>query len=161
MFTITGPSTNEKVFLNLRSLRVLTQQGLTKAFYKIAIDLKKNAKRSILKKPKSGRLYHLKLNGQTVLHRASRRGEPPAEFTGSLRNSIITNIVGSNRLEFGVVEGRSIPNVTFSGQKGVMYAKRLETTMKRRFLLPAIQKNFSKNETLFEMNLKKSISGSK
>lgn len=172
MFKITGPQTNEKVMLNIKNIGKLTKEGLQKAFYKIGNDLKKDVKKEIMKKPKHGRLYVT--NGR--LHRASAPGEAPANLSGALEKAIDFDVVGNNKLDFGVRANvkygkdleigskRFISGNFFGGTLEVLptgQTVRLRPGVKpvlpRPYLLPAIKKNFSKMETHFEDQIKNSI----
>lgn len=159
MFRIESGEFNLKVALNIKGIKQMTERGVQKAFYKIGSDLRRDARKEIRKKNKSGRLYRRTLNGRIVLHRASAPGQYPANFTGSLASSIGYNTVGSNRLEFG-----SKTVFTKGGKtKQLNYGKFLELgTSKmqpRPFLLPTIKSNFSKIETHFNYEIQREIKG--
>lgn len=171
MIKITGKDTNEKVKLNIKNIANATAKGIRAAMFEIGKDLRTTAKKSILKKPKHGRTYLLRRNGALVRHKASKPGEPPADFTGSLQKAVDFDVVGTDRIEFGVK--RTFSNSS-RNPRGVDYGKDLEFgTIKflpevteilsggltrqiqagekgiapRPFLLPAIKKNYRNMET--------------
>ena len=57
--------------------------------------------RTLIDKPKSGRLYRVKRGARIINHRASAPGEAPAKLTGNLRSSIDYRVNGSSELNFG------------------------------------------------------------
>lgn len=171
MIRITGKETNEKVKLNIKNIADATAKGIRAAMFEIGNDLRTTAKKSILKKPKHGRTYLIERNRTLVRHKASKPGEPPANFTGSLQKAIDFDVVGTDRIEFGVK--RTLSNSSRT-PRGVDYGKDLEfgTTKflpgvteilaggvtrpiaagekdiaPRPFLLPAIKKNYRNMET--------------
>lgn len=180
MINVKGDKDNFKVNLNIKNIKKATQKGVRAAMFEIGKDLKATAKKSILKKPKRGRTYLLRRGGSVVVHRASAPGEPPADFTGALQKSIDFDVVGVDRLEFGVK--KSIGTMNSPG--GVNYGKDLEfgTTKflsgvtellsggftrriqagskgiaPRPFLLPAIKKNYRNMQTRLETQIEEHI----
>ncbi len=157
MFKIEGAEHNEEVILNIKGINNMTKSGITTAFYNIGKDLRIDAKKEIKKKNKTGRLYIVNRQGRIVLHRASAPGEYPANLSGGLAASISTNVVGSNRLEFG---SRNIIAKTGKA-KQINYGKFLERGTRkikpRPFLLPTIKRNFDKIETHFNYQIQKQI----
>lgn len=180
MIRIIGKDTNEKVKLNIKNIGKATAKGIRAAMFEIGKDLRTTAKKSLLGK-KNGRTYLLEKNGEIVRHRASAPDEPPAEFTGSLRKAIDFDVVGSDRIEFGVKK-----NFGGSGRnpRGVTYGKDLEFgtekflngvtevlksgelrfikaglkgILPRPFLLPAIKKNYRNIETRLNTQIEEHI----
>ena len=159
MFKITGAAHNEEILLNIKGINKMTSVGIQKAFYNIGKDLKIDARREIKKKNKTGRLYIVNRAGRIVLHKASAPGEYPANLSGGLNQSISTNVVGDNRLEFGSKKIVSRRGKT----KQITYGRFLELGTRRMqprpFLLPTIKSNYSKIETHFNFQIEKQIKG--
>ncbi len=77
------------------------REQLIQALTESAVVVQSEARQSILKGPKTGRIY---LRRRRIKHRASAPGEPPASDTGTLVRSIVIDVdkskftasVGSN-----------------------------------------------------------------
>lgn len=158
MFEVSGSPQNIKIFLNIKELPKAQSRWIRKAFYFIGKDLVKDANKLILKKPKHGHLYRLRRNGLRRLHRASAPGEAPANFTGSLRQSLDFDVVGADRMQFGIKEKFQNRQGTPSG---VQYGKFLELgtgkMAKRPYLLPTIKSNYRNIRKHFETQLKRGL----
>lgn len=158
MIKIIGQNTNEKVILNIKNISKATAKGIRSAMFEIGKDLRRTAKKSILAKPKHGRVYNLRKNGRLVRHRASAPGEAPAEFTGSLRRAIDFDVIGSDKVVFGVKKSFNAAN---KSPKGITYGKFLEFGTKkmkaRPFLLPAIKDNYRNIETHLNTKIENNI----
>lgn len=149
---------NHKILLGIENIKKATVKGIRAAMYESGKDLNATAKKSILKKPKHGRVYTLRLAGRRVRHRSSAPGEAPANFTGSLRKAIDFKLSGVDKIEFGVLK-------TFnSGGKssgGVNYGKDLEFGTRevkaRPFLLPAIKSNYRNIEVRLNNHIEQNI----
>jgi hypothetical protein len=115
--------------------------------YELGKELTKEARRSIIKGPKTGRFYRIK--GRKRRHRASAKGEPPANLFGNLQKSIDFLVKGSRNMEFG------------AGNKDLLYARRLELgddhVKKRPYLLRAINKKEKDTERIFENELERNL----
>ena len=127
------------------------------------MDLKRDTKAEIMKKPKHGRLYRVNLNGVIVMHRASAPGEAPANLTGALKTSIGFNTVGANRLEFGVRQAfsRSGSMTTVNYGRPLELGATAANLLPRPFLLPAIVKNENKILVHFSDQIEISIKENK
>lgn len=158
MFNITESPNNEKVIISIKNLPKTQIRWIRKAFYYIGKDLVKDANKLILQKPKHGKIYLLRRNGLKRLHRASAPGEAPANFTGSLRQSIDFDVVGANRMQFGVQQQFQNRQGT---PDGVKYGKYLELGTRkmaeRPFLLPIIKSNYRNIRKHFETQLKRGL----
>jgi len=158
MLEITEAPNNDKVICQIKNLPKLPTRALRKAFYYIGKDLVKDANKLIMAKPKHGKLYLLRRNGLTRLHRASAPGEAPANFTGSLRQSIDFDVVGADRMQFGVKQRFQQRQGT---PDGVKYGKYLELGTRkmseRPFLLPVIKKNYRNIRKHIETQLKRGL----
>ena len=157
-FDIVADSNNKEVMITISNITPSTLVGIRKAFYFLGKDLRRTSSDLILEKPKTGRLYRLKRNGRIVKHRASAPGEAPANFTGSLRRSIDFDVVGGDRMEFGVKS-------EFENRKGtpagVDYGKYLEEGTpkmeKRPFLITSLTKNQANAKEHFDREIKKAL----
>jgi hypothetical protein len=112
--------------------------------YRIGKDLRKSAVQDILKKPKNGKVYMLRLKGRLVRHQSSAPGEAPANFSGALRKSIVYKTQGSKQLIFGA-----------GNQNSVKYAKSLELGNKDRHLEPRpyLKKSIDDNDRNTEKHI--------
>lgn len=100
------------------------------ALYASAKRIESDAKKSIARGTKSGKIY----KRRTVTHRASAPGEAPANDTGRLMNSISTALIKAQKYA-----------EVFAGRGVAKYARALEFgTQKmaaRPFFFPAAEKN--------------------
>lgn len=107
------------------------ERELKKALLASAQRVEKEAKESIARGPKSGRLY----KRRSVSHRASAPGEAPANATGRLLNSIVGDLDTGTSLSSFVVAGRGV----------VTYARHLEygtaNMGERPFMAPALERS--------------------
>jgi HK97 gp10 family phage protein len=158
MFNIIRSPNNEKVICKIKGLPKAQTRWIRKAFYYIGKDLVKDADKLIMQKPKHGKIYLLRRNGLKRLHRASAPGEAPANFTGSLRQSLDFDVVGADRMQFGVKQRFQNRQGT---PDGVKYGKYLELgtrkMVERPFLLPTIKKNYRNIRKHFETQLKRGL----
>lgn len=116
----------------MRDIPLQVRRGAIQGLTASGLLVQNYAKNSILKGPKSGRIYR-KYNPRR-LHQASAPGQPPANDTGTLVRSIVMD-VDETELE-----------VTISA--GTFYAKMLEYGTRlmaaRPFMRPAIFNNAEK-----------------
>lgn len=158
MFKVSKSPNNAKVICSIKDLPKTQSRWVRKAFYYIGKDLVKDSQKLITKKPKHGELYRLRKNGVLRLHRASGAGEAPANFTGSLRNSLDFDVVGSDRMQFGVKQKFQNRQGT---PDGVKYGKYLELGTRkmdeRPYLLPTIKSNYRNIRKHFETQLKRGL----
>jgi hypothetical protein len=152
MIQIRGASGNARVFGQIRNIPKSFNLGIKKANIDIGREISKEAKRTIKEDKKTGRLYILqdKFTGQLRLHRASARGESPANFSGALAASI-GYVPSVEKLIIGA--GGTNPLITTgTGQIGfgdlVNYAKRLELGG-RPYLKPSIVKKQKDTENYY------------
>jgi hypothetical protein len=139
---------NRRVELKIANLSKATKEGIRQAFFSIGKDLKSTAKESILQGPKTGRIYFVKRGGKTIRHQASAPGEPPANLTGALKDSIDFKVGSSSSMRFE------------AGNNEVDYAAKLEEGIgikKRPYMIPAIKANERNIIKHFEREIKKSI----
>jgi len=86
-----------KVLVDVGDIKNRFDQGIRDAFFDQGDRNVKYARKEILKRNKTGRLYMIK--GKP--HRASAPGEFPANLSGKLRKGIDYSVRGSNSMEFG------------------------------------------------------------
>lgn len=143
----------------LNRMSAKARQAVAAGLYRVAQDGQKNARMSILKGPKSGRLYgsdedikkvNYKLKGHKGalkrVHRASRAGEAPANDTGNLaRNVVAVKSTTAGKMQVAYLRSNA------------KYSKALEYGTKdidpRPFLNPAAQQAFKNIRMIIEQEL--------
>jgi HK97 gp10 family phage protein len=102
LLTVRGDRMNETVFARIRGGEVATRRSIRRAFFELGKDLKAEANREILRRPKHGRTYIVRgRSGRPRRHVASAPGETHANLSGRLRRSISWKVHGDERMEFG------------------------------------------------------------
>lgn len=138
---------NRKIIAQINNINQNTNQAIRRGLYFVGKDLTKTAKQSIIKGPKTGRVY--KISGRRRKHRASAPGEPPATLTGKLQKSVNFIVRGFRQMEFG------------AGNRGLKYAKFLELgtkkMRKRTFLIRTINKRQKETRNYLENEIKKGL----
>ena len=86
-----------RVLVNIGKIKNLFNEGIRNAFFDQGDRNVKYARKEILKRNKTGRLYKI----GNKLHRASAPGEFPANLSGKLRRGIDYTVRGHNQMEFG------------------------------------------------------------
>lgn len=123
---------NKVFYKQLKNICSSFKNGIKDANFDIAKDLKATVYKDLDDK-KSGRIYVKRLKGRLVRHQASAPYEPPANFTGNLKNSIETKESGASQLTFS------------AGDAKVNYAGFLERgtskMIKRPYLIKSIEDN--------------------
>ena len=151
MPTIILDRTTSKNLLRLQNSSKLVKLAIRKAFHKIGKDLKETGSKELLYRPKSGRLYKVKINGVTYNHRASAPGESPANLTGALRRSLNYKVSSSYEMRWEAGGGE------------VDYASELEfgspRVAKRPYMLKSITLNRRNIGNHFLKEIKKSVNG--
>ena len=96
---LTDPSGAESVFLSLEGIEGGFRKAIRKGFIALGRDLKAEADREILRKPKRGRVYFVRSrSGRPRRHVASAPGETHANLSGDLRRSIQWRTFGDELL---------------------------------------------------------------
>ncbi len=99
---VTSDARNRRVFANIGDIRDETEKSIRRAWFELGKDLKSEANREILRKPKSGRTYFIRTRaGRVRRHVASAPGETHANLTGWLRRSISWKVSGTDEMRFG------------------------------------------------------------
>lgn len=104
VFEIRDGQGNRRVLARMEgpNFQRATRRGLRQAWFAFAKDLKAEANREILRKPKSGRTYFFRDRaGRRRRHVASAPGETHANRTGALRRSLSWKVQGTDQMEFG------------------------------------------------------------
>lgn len=86
-----------RVLVNVGKIKNLFNKGIRDAFFDQGDRNVKYARKQILKRNKTGRLYKIK----GALHRASAPGEFPANLSGKLRRGVDYTVRGHSQMEFG------------------------------------------------------------
>lgn len=123
-----------RVFDKTKSLNHNVKRGIKLGMFDVGRKIKPDIQRSILDTNKTGRVYLVRLGGNTVRHRASAPGQAPANLTGKLQRSVNYRIRrGGQQMEIG------------AGNDLINYARGLELgnsrIAPRPYIKPAITKN--------------------
>lgn len=93
---------NSKAFMKLQRLVPKSKKVIRASWFALGRDLKNEANKEILRKPKGGKTYIIRTkSGRHKRHVASAPGESHANLTGKLRRSISWKIHGYQRMDFG------------------------------------------------------------
>lgn len=109
--------------------------GIRYGLYNFADKVRKDVRQAILSKNKTGRTYIVRRGNRRYRHRASARGEAPANLTGNLRASVGYDVKGID-MAIGYREQST-------KGKPVPYGARLEIELERNALEQEINKNSS------------------
>lgn len=135
-FEISIDSKSQKVLLKSKQVKQLTDKAIRQAFQRIGKDLKQDANQEMLKKPKHGRLYRIKLRGRMINHRASAENESPAVITNKLRKSVGYTLNGTSQMSFGAGNNADVnyalPLEVGAPQRKLAGRKYLERSIKNR-----------------------------
>jgi hypothetical protein len=93
---------NSKPFMKIMKLRSKTKKAVRASWFDLGRDLKNEANKEILRKPKGGKTYWIRTqSGRRKRHVASKPGETHANLSGTLRRSISWKVHSYQRMEFG------------------------------------------------------------
>lgn len=140
MFDIRLDESSKNVVLSLQNLDKATTRGMRQGFYFLGRDLKEDANKNILAKPRSGRTY--KYSGRR--HVASVEGESFANRSGAARRTLGFQVSGADQLEFGFRAGSS-----------TIYTKFLEESLNRPTLKIAVEQNHRNAQKHFEREIER------
>lgn len=129
---------NAKGVKHLKALSGINKEiksGIRFGLYNFGDKVRKDIREAILKKNKTGRTYIIRRGSRRIRHRASAKGEAPANLTGNLRASVGYDVKGID-MEIGYRE-------TSLKGKQVPYGARLEIDLKRNAIEQAINENAS------------------
>lgn len=125
-------------FVGVVHLDKATRAGIRYGLYTLGQEYKVSARKEMLKKNKTGRIYTVRIRGRTRRHRASAPGQTAANLGGDLRKSIDFNVQGVDGLRFGA---------------NTPYAKRLELQQNRPTLKNAIKANYRNATKLIQRGI--------
>jgi hypothetical protein len=146
---------SKKAVMKLKNLDKVTKKGIRQAFYKLGKDLVATAKKDILAKPRFGRTYRISYKGRIRIHVASRPGEAPASFTGTLWRSLDFKVSGADSMRFGYRSDQS--DEISKTVKGVFYGKGLEEGKPKVKPRPGLMLSLKQNERNAIMHFNKEI----
>lgn len=109
---VKSDSKNSSQFIKLTSVGKITSFAIRKAWFVVGKRVIKDAKKAIMKKPRSGRVYTLRTpGGRKRRHTASKPGESHANLTGQLKNATSWKLHGSDmEFGYGVVKRNAPPH---------------------------------------------------
>ncbi len=104
-------ATSKRVFVDLTQIKEKGRRVVRQFWFYTGHDMRDEARKEILRKPKGGRTYVLrrKRGGRGVRHVASAPFETHANFTGKTRGSIGFKLHGKSRMSFGYGVSRNKP----------------------------------------------------
>lgn len=121
------------MFVKIDNLDKSMKRGIRQGFYRSGKKLIFDTSKDILRKPRSGRVYMVRLGPKRrIRHKASVAGEAPANRKGKLRRSLDFVVNGWESMDFGYEQD---------------YGKWLEEGTKRMKARPALFLNAVKNKT--------------
>ena len=102
MISVKSDRRNTQAFARIKGFRQVTEESIRQGWFALGKDLKAEASREILRKPKRGRTYIRRTkSGRRRRHVASAPGETHANFEGRLRRSLSWKVMGSDQMDFG------------------------------------------------------------
>lgn len=144
-FTFKPTRGNPDIVAELKGNQRAAQIGIRQGMWLLGKDLVKDAKKYILEKPKSGRVYTSRTkSGRRKTHIASAKGESPASNTGQLWRSLNFLVSGWQR----IIYGASAPYANFLER---------EEVLDRPFLRKALINNKQNGKNLLEQEIKKAM----
>jgi phage gpG-like protein len=132
---------NTKTRLNIDNLAGRTRSAIRMTAYRHGKQLQAHAKKEILKKGRTGRVYKIRRGATFRNHQASAPGEYPASISGALWRSLGFNVKGWDTLEFGAGKNGSPASkyariLELGGRAGRGKRSKIEP---RKYLLQTIQ----------------------
>lgn len=110
--SVTSDHRNERVLAQIEDLGNFTRRSIRRAWFELGKDLKAEANKEILRRPKSGRTYFIRgPTGRRRRHVASAPGETHANITGKLRRSVSWKTHGTDSMDFGYGVSTTAKNV--------------------------------------------------
>lgn len=132
--------TGQKALIFASRTSQLTAFGIRKAWFDVGKDLKDEANKEMLKKPRQGRVYFIRTaSGRRRRHVASRPFETHANLSGTLRRSMGWKVTGIElRFGYGLLNNDAPPYARAIEFGAKFKTHRLE---KRPSLLNSIKAN--------------------
>ena len=107
---------NRKTFLAIQNMDQVSRRVMRQGWQRFGKDLRDEASKEILRKPKSGRTYIRRDRaGRRRRHIASAPGETHANRTGATRRGLSWKVRGSTEMEFGYGVIHQRPATAWSG----------------------------------------------
>jgi len=136
----------DRVAHSINNAPRITKKGIRQGMYFVGRELRNEANRAILEKPKHGRTYIIRRGGRRFRHVASAPGETFANQTGAARRTLGWSVRG-DRLEFG-----------FRANADTAYVKPLELgRLNRPALKNAIRAKQRDVEVILRRELEKAL----
>lgn len=102
LLTIRPDRGSERAFARLRGVDRVAKRAIRQAWFGLGRELKAEASKEILRRPKGGRVYVVRgPSGRRRRHVASAPGETHANLSGTLRRSLGWKVHGHLRMDFG------------------------------------------------------------
>lgn len=94
---------NARIFARLASVEGGTRKAIRQSWFGLGQDLRREANKEILRRPKGGHTYIVRSrsSGRPRRHVASAPGETHANLTGDLRRSLSWKVHGVDSMDFG------------------------------------------------------------
>ena len=92
---------NKQVFTQLDELDDRTRMGIRRFWFALGKSLSKSFNKSVMEKPRTGRVYKVRRGRVTRKHTASSPGETAANLSGNYRKSIGYQLRGAMEMQFG------------------------------------------------------------
>lgn len=129
---------NRTVIVKIKGLKSEMNKGIRRGFYVIGVRLRKETKKDILRRPRSGQEYVVRTARRRRRHVASRAGEAPSSISGRLWRSLDFKVSGSRNMKFGY-------DSTAKTREGFEYGKYWESEASADKLRPGLLININKN----------------
>ncbi len=101
---------NRLVFTKIEQIPELTRRSIRQGWFMLGRDLMQTASKEILRKPKGGRTYIVRIaGGRRRRHVASAPGETHANLSGKARRSLGYQVSGYQSMEFGYGVDKNAP----------------------------------------------------
>lgn len=93
---------NVAAYREIEGIEEGTRRAIRQTWFRLGVDLRREAKKQIIKAPKSGRVYFIRQRGGRIRrHVASAPGETHANLSGALQRSISWKVNGTESMDFG------------------------------------------------------------
>lgn len=152
MIRVLASASSRDLLRRITKLDIYAKRGMISGWQDSVESMRRDADREILRHPKAGRLYRVRMrSGRIRRHRASRRGETHANLTGTTRKSLSWKTSGFNEATFGYGVG---PNRRGNPSE---WGKYLEFNLDRPSLQIAIRTNTRNIQTYHARGIKRAI----
>lgn len=144
---------NDKIFDEFGNVNHNMRQSIRRGWFRLGQDLKSEANKEILKKPKHGRTYILRTrSGRRRRHVASAPGETHANLSGKLRRSISWKVHGHEKLDYGYGISTTAKN------KAPFYDAFVEFGTRRMDPRPSLQNSINETQRNAENHFQRELS---